>query len=76
MCSTTNIKCVFWGGEVTSDSLSNTGQYRDQFQVVIAGSNGYMNNTLVPVPGYNEPTYLGNAAINAPLDSNGKVSST
>lgn len=69
--STTNIKCVFWGGEVSSDSLSNTGQWRDQFQVVIAGSNGYMNNTLVPVPGFSEPTDLGNAAINAPYDSQG-----
>lgn len=30
-----------------------------------------MNNTVVPVKGYAEPTYLGNAAINAPLDCNG-----
>ncbi|KAK5118683.1 hypothetical protein LTR85_007889 [Meristemomyces frigidus] len=69
--STTNIKCVFWGGEVTADSLNNLGQYRDQFQVVMAGSNGYMNTTLVPLTGYTEPTYLGNAAINAPYDAQG-----
>ncbi|KEQ67485.1 uncharacterized protein M437DRAFT_28370, partial [Aureobasidium melanogenum CBS 110374] len=40
--STTNIKCVFWGGAVTSDNANNFGQMRDGFNVVIAGSNGYI----------------------------------
>lgn len=69
--STTNIKCVFWGGPVTLSSATNTGQYRDQFQVVIAGSNGYTNNSVAAVPGYSTAVPLGNAAINAPFDSLG-----
>jgi hypothetical protein len=41
--STTNIKCVFWKGTVTSENANNQGQYRNKFQVVIAGSDGYTN---------------------------------
>merc|ERR1712225_206163 len=40
--STTNIKCVFWGGAVTAANANNFGQMRDGFNVVIAGSNGYI----------------------------------
>ncbi|KAG9593032.1 hypothetical protein KCV04_g20894, partial [Aureobasidium melanogenum] len=42
--STTNIKCVFWGGPVTTDNAKNNGQWRKDFHVVIAGSNGYVSN--------------------------------
>ena len=70
--STTNIKCVFWGGPVTSDNANNAGQWRDQFQVVIAGSNGYVNKTIAPASGYNSPTYFGNVAVDAPVDCNGE----
>ena len=38
--STTNFKCTLWGSPVSQSQATNTGQYRDQFQVVIAGSNG------------------------------------
>ena len=38
--SITNFKCTLWGNPVTKDSATNTGQWRDQFQVVITGSNG------------------------------------
>ena len=38
--SITNIKCTLWGSQVDGDAATNTGQYRDNFQVVIAGSNG------------------------------------
>ncbi|PNS16124.1 hypothetical protein CAC42_4525 [Sphaceloma murrayae] len=69
--SVTMIKCVYWGGPVTTDNANNNGQWRNKFQVVIAGSNGYQNNSIVTPPGYNDPTYLNNAAINAPLDSFG-----
>lgn len=68
--STTVIKCAFWTGDVSAALAVNKGQYRDQFQVVIAGSNGYMKSDIPFVPGYTG-TYLGNAAINAPL-CNGK----
>jgi hypothetical protein len=35
-------RCVFWGGAVTADNANNFGQFRDGFNVVIAGSNGYI----------------------------------
>lgn len=38
--STTAIKCVWWGGLVNKDNALNDGQWRGQFHVVIAGSNG------------------------------------
>lgn len=69
--SVTMIKCVFWGGPVTTANANNVGQYRANFQVIIAGSNGYVNQTLATPPGYSGPTYLGAAAINAPYDSQG-----
>lgn len=69
--SVTMIKCVFWGGPVSSSNANNYGQYRNQFQIVIAGSNGYTNNSLIVPAGYASPTYVGNAAINAPYDAQG-----
>ena len=69
--STTVIKCVFWGGYVEAANALNEGQYRDQFHVVIAGSNGYMKTAIPEVDGYDGEA-LGNAAINAPLDCNGQ----
>lgn len=65
------IKRVFWGGPVNQGNANNVGQYRDNFQVVIAGSNGYMNNSIVSPAGYSTAVDLGNAAINATYDSQG-----
>lgn len=67
--STNVIKCSFWGGNVSPSCATNTGQWRDQFQVVIAGSNGYMTSDVPPLEGYTG-TYLGDASINAPLGCN------
>ncbi|KAF2150206.1 hypothetical protein K461DRAFT_201709, partial [Myriangium duriaei CBS 260.36] len=64
--SYTMIKCVFWGGPVTTANAVNNGQWRQNFQVVIAGSNGYESSYATP-PGYSTPVAL-NAAINAPYD--------
>lgn len=69
--SQTLIKCVFWGGPVTKENTWNSGQYQSQFQVVIAGSNGYVNQNLRTPAGYTALTYLGDAAINAPYDTQG-----
>ena len=69
--STTVIKCAFWGSDVSPSCATNTGQYRHKFKVVIAGSNGYMAESVPTVPGYNG-TSLGDAAINAPLDCDGQ----
>ncbi|XPS71816.1 hypothetical protein M3J09_003993 [Ascochyta lentis] len=40
--SVTNIKCVWWSSKISSDVNVNDGQYRGNFHVVIAGSNGYV----------------------------------
>ena len=69
--STINIKCVFWGGPVSSSNAVNNGQWRASYQVAIAGSNGYVNNSIATPSGYTGATYLGNAAINALSDCNG-----
>jgi hypothetical protein len=38
----TLIKCALWGSLITPAAATNYGQYREQFHVVIAGSNAYM----------------------------------
>lgn len=40
--SVTNIKCVWWGSAISTANNVNTGQFRGQFEVAIAGSNGYV----------------------------------
>ncbi|KAH7356775.1 hypothetical protein BKA65DRAFT_579831 [Rhexocercosporidium sp. MPI-PUGE-AT-0058] len=66
--SVTNIKCVRWGVQVTEKTATNDGQHRDDFEVVISGSNGY-NKNAPPAPqnGFKGPVKLG-GAINAPND--------
>ncbi|KAJ8118472.1 hypothetical protein OPT61_g546 [Boeremia exigua] len=64
-----NIKCSFWGGPVYTDTATNTGQWREQFEVAIAGSNGYTSLATQSADGYKQ-TELKNSAINAPLDCN------
>lgn len=68
--SLTNYKCTLWGAGVSSSQAKNFGQWRNEFQVVITGSNAY-NKLPAPasIPGYDGPTQLG-GAINAPLDAN------
>lgn len=66
--SLTNIKCSFWGVPVSPETAVNAGQWRDSFEVVISGSNGY---NIIPSPpscdGYVGPTPF-NGALNAPVD--------
>ncbi|KAI1495974.1 hypothetical protein F5X99DRAFT_401813 [Biscogniauxia marginata] len=69
--STTAIKCIFWGGYVEAANAKNEGQWRANFHVVIAGSNGYMKSAVPTVQGYTGVA-LGDRSINAPLDCNGK----
>ncbi|MCJ1388624.1 hypothetical protein MMC18_001471 [Xylographa bjoerkii] len=38
--STTSYQCTLWGAPVSASQASNTGQYRDSFQVAITASNG------------------------------------
>lgn len=69
--SVTLIKCAYWGSSIDKSNAVNDGQWRADFRVAIAGSNGYVNNSMSVPPGYSAPTYLGNAAISAPYDSQG-----
>lgn len=69
--STTNFKCTLWGAPVVQAQATNKGQWRDSFQIVITGSNGY--NKAAPPPAcdrFTGPQALG-GAINAPFDSQG-----
>ena len=38
--STINYRCTVWGAPISSKQATNTGQWRDSFQVAIAASNG------------------------------------
>ncbi|KAF2107277.1 hypothetical protein BDV96DRAFT_453237, partial [Lophiotrema nucula] len=65
--SITNYKCNLWGSGVTKETATNTGGWRDQFQVVIVGSNGYeTTNTATPpkCPGFKPPQSCKGGAIN------------
>lgn len=67
--SLTNIKCTLYGYPISANSATNTGQYRDQFQVVITGSNGYVKNWPAPtLTNFTAPVSLGSCLINAPHD--------
>ncbi|KAI9891390.1 MAG: hypothetical protein M1814_002709 [Vezdaea aestivalis] len=67
----TNVKCTLYGLPIAAATALNKGQYRRQFQVVIAGSNGYNKPPVVQtIPGFGPGTALP-AAINAP-SLNGK----
>lgn len=47
--SITNYKCTLWGSGVSASTATNTGGWRNSFQVVIVGSNGYeKSNTTTP----------------------------
>jgi hypothetical protein len=69
--STTTIKCVFWGGYVAEENANNDGQWRNDFHVVIAGSNGYMKTAVPDVAGY-QGVFLGDQTIEAPYNCNGE----
>lgn len=62
--STNTIKCVLWSGPVSTSNAVNTGEYRQSFHVVIAGSNGYNKQTPPSLAGYTGPSNLANYAIN------------
>lgn len=47
--SVANFKCSFWSTEITEASATNTGQWRESFQVTIAGSNGTLQSSLIDV---------------------------
>ena len=52
----------------------NDGQWRNNYHVVNAGSNGYTNQTVDDVTGYTLPGYLGSRILNPPNDCHGQSS--
>lgn len=70
--ATVNIKCSYWGAPIDNTTALNGGQCRRNFEVAIAGSNGYTTSSHQMILGYHAPTFLGTAAVNAPVDCNGK----
>jgi hypothetical protein len=63
-----NIKCSFWGTGLDATTANNKGQWRNKFEVAIAGSNAYTSFKLGgAIDGWNGPQKLDNAALNAPL---------
>ena len=62
--STTNYKCTLWGAPVSSEEATNSRQYQDSFQVVIAGSNDEFSSNypigcqiLDKIPGHTPKPY-------------------
>ncbi|KAI5267413.1 hypothetical protein E4T47_08077 [Aureobasidium subglaciale] len=56
--STTVIKASFWSIPLCAKDATNTGQYREKFQVVIAGSNAYnLIDCAGEVDGWKKETY-------------------
>ena len=49
--STTNIKCAWWSTPINETSATNSGENREDFQVVIAGSNGKLDLRAVASSG-------------------------
>ncbi|KEQ87432.1 hypothetical protein M438DRAFT_239805, partial [Aureobasidium pullulans EXF-150] len=68
--SITNFKCTLWGSNLEAATALNGGGWREDFNVVITGSNGYdaTNTTFPPTvgPTWTSPKTCGGKAINAP----------
>ena len=65
--SITNYKCTLWGSNIDNTTATNAGGWREQFQVVIVGSNGYdKTNATTPavVSSYSPPQNCSGKAIN------------
>ncbi|KAL1633160.1 hypothetical protein SLS56_003022 [Neofusicoccum ribis] len=69
-----NIKCSFWGSALDISTATSSGQWRDKFQVAIAGSNAYTSNKIGgKITGWTDPLNLNNAAMQAPLRDCGRT---
>lgn len=68
--SMSSYRCMIYAGLISANETTNSGQWRDDFQVVIAGSNGYNKNpasyTPVTVPSWNATQQCSGGAISAP----------
>jgi hypothetical protein len=71
----TIFECVFWGDAITVVNANNFGQLRNQFKVLIAGSNGYINTSLL-ASGSSSSSISSTLASSATASSQGSSSST
>lgn len=68
----TTFKCTLWGSAIDSSTATNSGQPREQFDIVVTASNGYdKTNTTTPgvdpCTGFSKPpTSLNGTAVDAP----------
>lgn len=63
-----NIMCTFWGSALDASTATNTGQWRADFEVATAGSNGYTSNKVGgKIDGWSDPIDLKTATMAAPL---------
>ncbi|KAG9639556.1 hypothetical protein KCU95_g12389, partial [Aureobasidium melanogenum] len=51
----TNVKCVLWKGAVAISNANNFGQRRAEFQVVVAGSSGFIKSAFAASLPVDEP---------------------
>lgn len=65
--SMTSFKCTLWGSSINSTMATNSGQWREDFQVVITGSNGYdkTNSTTPAIPVVTPTTTVSTATSTA-----------
>lgn len=64
--SITNYKCTLWGSDIDATTATNAGGWREEFNVVIVGSNGYdKTNVTTPatISNYTAPVNCSSGAI-------------
>ncbi|KAJ9630673.1 hypothetical protein H2203_001196 [Taxawa tesnikishii (nom. ined.)] len=61
-------RCTLWGLPICDDTATNKGQWREDFQVVVTASNGYVKLPQPPPLVNGVDTYIGNRIIQGPFD--------
>ncbi|EME78143.1 uncharacterized protein MYCFIDRAFT_79360 [Pseudocercospora fijiensis CIRAD86] len=54
--SMTSIKCTLWGSNIDASMATNNGQKREDFEIVITGSDGYDKTNVVTPPDCSAPS--------------------
>ncbi|KAI5362244.1 hypothetical protein Slin15195_G058950 [Septoria linicola] len=70
--SVSNYKCALWGSDISAETATNVGQYREKFHVVITASNGYSRASWAvpdPIKGFQLAQNLSNKAITSAAKS-------
>lgn len=61
--SMTVYKCTLWGSNIDSSMATNTGETREQFQVVITGSDGYDKTNITTPPECSPPVVSTSSSV-------------